>query len=278
MLHPEPASAAATPCPSRGRRDLDARGRSGPCARMADVKSLSADFAPATAEAWRTLVVKTLGDKPFSVLEKTTVEGLPIAPLYPPGDLPGEQAFPTRPFDPARPWDLRVLSAHPDPARANVEILADLEGGAASTVLRLDPTGQAGVAIGSADELARALQGVAAELAPVGLDAGFLGPKAADWLSAVAKASPGAKLNFHMDPLSAFAEEGRSPGPIDSHLVSAATVGARLAETYPHGELFLASGRVAHEAGGGEALELAFAATSAIAYAKALVRQGLPIA
>lgn len=242
---------------------------------MADASRLSADFPPATAEQWRTLVAKTLGEKPFSTLEKTTVEGLPIAPLYPPGDLPGAQAFPTRPFDAERPWDLRVLTAHPDPQRANVEILGDLEGGAASSIVRIDPTGRAGVAVGSADDLARALNGVVLELAPVALDAGFLGAKAADWLGSVAKASPGARLNFHMDPLSAFAEAGASPGPIESQLINAATVGVRLVETYPHGELFLASGRVVHEAGGGEALELAFAATAAIGYAKALTRAGL---
>jgi methylmalonyl-CoA mutase len=245
---------------------------------MADASRLSADFPPATAESWRALVAKTLGEKPFSSLEKTTAEGLPIAPLYPPGDLPGEQAFATRPFDAERPWDVRVSSAHPDVARANAEILADLEGGAASAIVRIDPTGRAGVAVGSADDLARVLEDVVVELAPVGLEAGFLGPRAADWLGAVAKSSPGARLNFHMDPLSAFAETGASPGPIESHLVSAATVGVRLAETYPHGALFLASGRVAHEAGGGEALELAVAAGAAIAYAKALVRAGLPMA
>jgi len=245
---------------------------------VADASRLSADFPAATAEAWRALVAKTLGEAPFSKLEKATVEGLPIAPLYPPGELPGAQAFPTRPFDLARAWDLRVLSAHPEPARANAEILADLEGGAASAVVRIDPTGETGVAVGSAEDLARVLSGVILELAPVGLDAGFLGPQAADWLGAVAKASPGARLNVHMDPLSAFAEQGASPGPIESHLVSAATVGVRLAETYPHAALFLASGRVAHEAGGGEALELAVAAAAAIAYAKALVRAGLPMA
>jgi len=245
---------------------------------MADASRLSADFPPATPESWRALVAKTLGDKPFSTLEKSTVEGLPIAPLYPPGDLPGAQSFPTRPFDAERAWDLRVLVAHPDPARANVEILGDLEGGAASAVLRIDPTGREGAAVGSSDDLARALKGVVLELAPVALDAGFLGARAADWLGQIAKASPGAKLNFHMDPLSAFAEAGASPGPIESHLINAATVGVRLAETYPHGALFLASGRAAHEAGGGEALELAVAVTSAIAYAKALTRAGLSIA
>ena len=244
---------------------------------MADASSLSANFPPATAESWRTLVAKTLGEKPFSSLEKSTAEGLPIAPLYPPGDLPGGQAFPTRPFNGERPWDLRVVVAHPDAARANAEILGDMEGGASSAIVRIDPAGQAGMAIGSADQLAVALKGVVLELAPVTLDAGFLGPKAADWLGTVAKASPSAKLNFHMDPLSAFAAAGASPGPIDSHLINAATVGVRLVETYPQAELFLASGRVVHEAGGGEAEELAFAAAAAIAYAKALVRAGLPM-
>ena len=242
---------------------------------MADASRLSADFPPATAEQWRTLVAKTLGEKPFSTLEKSTVEGLPIAPLYPPGDLPGAQAFPTRPFDAERPWDLRILTAHPDARRANIEVLGDLEGGAASAVVRIDPTGRNGVAVGSADDLARALNGVVLEMAPVGLDAGVLGARASEWLGAVAKSSPGAKLNFHMDPLSAFAETGASPGPIEGHLSDAAAAGARLAETYPHGELFMASGRVVHEAGGGEAAELAFAATAAIAYAKALTAAGL---
>jgi methylmalonyl-CoA mutase len=245
---------------------------------MADASLLTADFPPATAEAWRTLVTKTLGEKPFSVLEKSTAEGLPIAPLYAPGELPSEQAAPTRPFHAERPWDVRVLSAHPDPARANAEILGDLEGGASSAVIRIDPTGQAGAAIGSADGLARILAGVVLELAPIGLDAGFLGPQAAEWLAAAAKSSPGARLNLHMDPLGAFAEAGASPGPIEDHLANAATVGARLAETYPHAELFLASGRAAHEAGGGEALELAVATAAAVAYAKALVGAGLPMA
>ncbi|RAK58452.1 methylmalonyl-CoA mutase [Phenylobacterium hankyongense] len=244
---------------------------------MVDASLLASDFPPARPEAWRALVAKTLGEAPFASLEKTTVEGLPIAPLYAPGELPSEQAFPTRPFDADRHWDVRALTAHPEPGRANAEILADLRGGAASAVVRLDPTGEHGVAVGSAEGLARVLDGVILELAPVALDAGFLGPKAADWLGAVAKASPGAKLNFHLDPLSAFAEAGASPGPIESHLVSGATVATRLADTYPHAQLFLASGRVVHEAGGGEALEVAFAAAAAVTYAKALMRAGLPM-
>lgn len=242
---------------------------------MSDTRLLDPGFTPAGEDAWRALVAKTLGDKSFDSLVKSTAEGLPIQPLYVQAERPA--AFPPRPFDAERPWDIRTLSAHPDPARANAELLADLQGGAASVTLKIDPTGAAGVAVGSADGLAQALKDVIVELAPVGLDAGFLGPRAADWLHAFAKASPGAKLNFHLDPLSAFAETGGSPGPIESHLVSAATVAARLAQPYPHAQLFLASGRVIHEAGGGEALEVAFAAAAAVAYAKALVRAGMPM-
>lgn len=228
----------------------------------------------ATAADWRALVEKTLKDAPFESLQRRTAEGLAISPLYPAAEA---ASFTPRPHDAERPWDVRCLTAHPDAARARREMLADLEGGAASIVLAIDPTGKHGAAIGAAEELARAIDGVMLELAPLALDAGFLGPKAADWLGAAAKSSPAALLCFHMDPLSAFAREGSSPGPVESHIVSAATVGARLAEAYPKAGLFLASGRVVHEAGGGEAGELAFAIAASLAYAKALVRAGLPM-
>jgi methylmalonyl-CoA mutase len=242
---------------------------------MADASLHSHDFAPATEAGWRALVDKTLGEAPFASLEKTTVEGLPIAPLYAQAPTP---AAPARAVPADRAWEVATLTAHPDPARANAEILADLRGGSAAAILRIDPTGQAGIAAGSAADIVTALDGVILEFAPVALDAGFVGPQAADWLGAAAKASPSALVRFHLDPLSAFAETGASPGPIEAHLISAANVAARLAEVYPQGQLFLASGRVVHEAGGGEAAEVAFAAACAIAYAKALVRAGLPMA
>jgi methylmalonyl-CoA mutase len=237
--------------------------------------SLTADFPAASEADWRALVDKTLGDTPFESLTKTTAEGLTIAPLYAQASAP--QA-PARAVPTDRAWEVATLTAHPDPARANTEILADLRGGSAAAVIRIDPTGQAGVAIGSAADLTRALEGVIVELAPVALDAGFLGPQAADWLGAAAKASPTALVRFHLDPLSAFAETGASPGPIEAHLISAANTAQRLADTYPAAQLFLASGRVVHEAGGGEAQEVAFAAGAAVAYAKALVRAGMPMA
>ncbi|HEY1752753.1 MAG TPA: methylmalonyl-CoA mutase family protein [Caulobacteraceae bacterium] len=231
---------------------------------------LAAGFPAPDRDAWRALVQKTLKGAAPETLERLTLEGLPIRPLYEAADAP---ALPR----PASGWDARTLVRAADPAQAAAEALADLAQGAQSLLIRLDPTGAEGVAVGSADTLARLLDGVLLDVAPVALDAGFLGPKAADWLAAAAKGAPAAQLALHLDPLSAFAAAGASPGPVEAHLISAATVAARLAEPYPKASLFLASGRPAHEAGGGEALELALAAAAALAYAKALVRAGLAL-
>lgn len=237
------------------------------------VLPLADDFPAAPREEWLALVEKTLKGQSFEeALVSRTVNGIAIQPLYTEGPANPRDL---RPRDAVRPWDLRCATAHPNPARANAEALKDLEQGAASVLLRIDPTGAEGVAINDADGLARALDGVLLDLAPVALDAGFLGARAADWLAGLAKAAPNAPLAFHMDPLSAFARGGASPGPMESHLVSAATVGARLLAIHPKASLMLASGSVVHEAGGGEAEELAFMAASAVAYARALVRAGL---
>jgi len=233
-----------------------------------------ANETAATYEDWRRLVEKTLKGEPIDSLNCTTAEGLPIAPLYDAAD--GTYAHVAgRPENADRPWDLRVGISPPDPRQANRDLLRDLQGGAASAVIVIDPSGEQGVAIGSPEDLAVALADVVLEFAPVGLDAGFLGPQAAAWLASAAKGSPQAKLNFHMDPLSALAETGTSPGPLEAHLGSSADLAGRLVDIHPKAGIFLASGRVVHEAGGGEAAELAFAAAAAVTYAKAQVQTGL---
>ncbi len=240
---------------------------------------LAEDFGPqgddATRARWMALVEKTLKGQSFDdALTTPTPDGVTIQPLYTAQDSVAV-ARDLRLRDAERPWDLRVRAAHPDPARVAKDVLTDLEGGAASVLLRLDPSGQDGVAVGSADDLAKALSGVLLDLAPVALDAGFLGPKAADWLGALAKAAPNAPLAFHLDPLTAFIQAGASPGPIESHVFNAATVATRLASTYAKASLFLATGRAVHEAGGSNVEELAAMTAAALAYAKALTRSGL---
>ena len=241
---------------------------------MTTPSTLAKDFPPATREAWAALVDKTLKG---AALPEADVGGVIVKALYTAAEANPSVSPVLAPRDAERPWDVRTSIGHPDPVRANADALADLEGGAASILVRIDPTGERGVAIGSPDSLARVLEQVEPEMATIALDAGFLGPATADWLGAAAKASPAARLAFHLDPFSALAEAGASPGPFEAHLASAATTAARLAETYPAASLFLASGRVVHEAGGEAALELGFAAAAALAYAKALVQTGFPM-
>ena len=234
---------------------------------------LAADFPAALREDWLKLVEKTLKGAGADTLVSHTADGLDLRPLY----TADGGAAPSTPRPAGTGWDVRVAVRHPDPAKANAEALEGLAGGGQSLLLSLDPAGREGVAIGSAEDLAHTLHGVMIDVAPIALDAGFLGAKAADWLGDLAKASPAAPLQLHLDPLSAFARAGASPGPIESHLIGAANVAARLAGPYPKAGLFLASGRAVHEAGATEAQEIAFAAAAAVAYAKALVRAGMSL-
>ena len=116
---------------------------------MTASNTFAKDFPPATREAWTALVEKTLKGQP---LPEAHVGGVIVKALY---TADGRRALRSRrrlrPGTPSGRGTCGQRSAHPDPARANAEALADLEGGAASVLVRIDPTGRTGVAVGSAD-------------------------------------------------------------------------------------------------------------------------------
>jgi methylmalonyl-CoA mutase len=243
---------------------------------LLDTIALAADFPASDHQDWVALVTKTLKGGAPEDLTWTSRDGVSIEALHLDAPaLPEPVRFSGLRSQGAGRWDLRTVISHADPAAANRQALQDLENGASSLLLRLDATGADGVAIGSGDDLARALAGVELELAPVALDAGFLGPWAGEWLHRVARSAPRAKLQLHLDPLSAFARTGDSPGPVAAHLAHGAGLAARLHETYPDMTAFLASGQIAHEAGASEAEELAVMLSAALAYLKALDDQGV---
>jgi methylmalonyl-CoA mutase len=217
---------------------------------------------------WRTQAEKALKGRPLEGLVHLDADGLAVRPLY--AAATGvEPVFAPRPSDAeGRPWDLRTLVEGDDAATVNRELLADLEGGAASAVLK-------GAVLGDSEPLGRALEGVALELAAVGLDAGLDGPDAADALAVAAKGAPRARLLFHMDPVSAFALTGAAPRAMEEHVMLAANTAARHAGGYPEARFFLASGQVVHEAGGSIGQELAFAAANAVAVIKAAIAAGM---
>ena len=237
------------------------------------------NFPLASREEWLALVQASLKGAPLDRLWSRTADGIVVEPLY--LDREGAPRLDARPApaeDPERPWDLRTIIAHPDPVRASEQALEALQNGGASLLVRVDPQGGDGVIAADLDSFARALSGVLLDAAPVALDAGFVGPRATDWLAVLAKGAPEARLGFHMDPLSAFAEQSSSLGPIGAHLAAAAQTAARHAGAYPKATFFLASGRVAHEAGGSDGQELGVMAAAALAYAKAGVEAGLSMA
>jgi len=217
---------------------------------------------------WRALAEKALKDRPLESLVHLDADGLALRPLYA-AATGGEPVAAPRPSDcDGRAWDVRTLVEGDEPAAVNAAALADLEGGAASVLLK-------GAVLADCEPLARALEGLALELAPVGLDAGLDGPDAANALAVAAKGSPRARLMFHLDPISAFAETGAAPRSIDEHLMLATNTAARHLGAYPEASLFMASGRAVHEAGGSIAQELGFAAANALALVKAAVAAGM---
>ncbi len=227
-------------------------------------------FVRPTRAQWEAQASKALKGRALSELTRTDADGLTVAPLYAADDAI-EPVFAPRASDSAgRAWDLRTLVAGDDDAAVNAAVLADLEGGAASVIV-------AGAVLSDSDRLVRALDGVALELAAVGLDAGLDGPVAADALAVAAKGSPRAQLRFHMDPVSAFAAAGGAPRSMGEHLTLAANTAARHAAAYPEASFFLASGRVVYEAGGSAGQELGFASASALAGLKAGVAAGLSL-
>lgn len=229
---------------------------------------MSETFSTPTPQQWRDLAQKALKDRPLESLVHLDADGLTVRPLY--GAATGVQAiFAPRPSDAdGRAWDLRTLVEGDDPAAVNAAVLADLEGGAASIIL-------SGAILSDSEPLSRTLDGVALELAAVGLEAGLDGPDAANALAVAAKGSPRARLMLHMDPVSAFAEAGGSPRSMDEHLTLAANTAARHAGAYPEASFFMAGGRVVHEAGGSIAQELAFVLANASVLTRAAQAAGM---
>ncbi len=246
---------------------------------------LAADFPPATAQQWRALVAGVLaksgghqGDDPVAALGSTTYDGIRLLPLYTAADAPPEPPAPgTAPFTrgatsggaAASGWDVRQRLADPDVARVRTAALADLEGGATSLWLVV---GEGGLAVA---DLASALEGVHLDLAPIALDAGAATREAGTALLdlAVDRGVPPAELTgtFGADPLGLGARTGA-----DADLDLLGELSER-GHPYPGLRIATVDALVYHEAGAGDALELAIATAVGVAYLRALTDAGLSV-
>ena len=251
---------------------------------------LAGDFPPASREQWRALVAAVLAksgarfsdDAPEDALGYLSYDGLRIAPLYTADDLPdgvgldaaglpGEPPF-VRGASAERPaWDIRQRVADPDPVAANRAVLAELAGGASSVWL------QVGAAGGGApvESLARVLDGVYLELAPVALDAGTDVEAATEALLGLARdrglAPAEVAGTLGADPVGQAARAGTTP---DLGLL--ARLAAAVAD-YPRLLPATVDGTVYSEAGGSDSDELAISVATGVAYLRALTEAGLDV-
>jgi methylmalonyl-CoA mutase len=241
---------------------------------------LTAEFAPATEQAWRGLVDAALKGAPFAKLESHTHGGLTIAPLYP----RDAKATAVAGRAPGAAWTVMQRVDHPDPAAANAQALDDLENGATGLTLvfagsvsangfGLDP---------SAATLARVLQGVQLD-AGVAIDLN-LSPATRHVvhdLAALVKnrgISPAnIDLRWSINPIGGFAAAGASAKSWSELSSAFAAMTVEFASENFRGPFAVADGRIIHNAGGSEAQELAFALASAVAYLRALEAGGMPL-
>ena len=249
---------------------------------------LAGDFPQATDEQWETEVLKVLNrgrpedkqlgkEQAFARLRTTTVDGLVIEPLYTREDAPEHLgAAGVAPFtrgstvrdgDPVA-WDIRQLHEDPDLAFTKQQIMADIERGATSLWLRLDPD-----AIPT-EALAEELSDIILDLAPVSVVSNTDPGAAAQALYDVWKNSgrPLDKLvgNLGIDPYHTAAVTDSDPdfAPL------AQWAGKALAE-FPSARALTVDVLPYVQSGAGEVDEVALAIATGIDYLRRLEAEGI---
>jgi len=245
-----------------------------------DLQPISAEFDAASREAWLKLVDKVLKGRSFErELVSETADGLRIEPLLTRADTSSlAAAHVGRPAAAGHAWDIRQRHAEPDPELCNVAIQEDLQGGVNSLLLQIEAPGQSGVGYG-AEPLAGALNGVRLDRVPIALDARENTLDAAGSLIAIWREAgvgePQRRAAFNYDPLGVLAKTGTLYYPADR----ACEIAAKFAvdqQAMPNVTALLADARPYHEAGAGEAQELAALLATLVAYLRACEAGGLP--
>lgn len=232
--------------------------------------NLASNLTASTREAWTGLVDKVLKGADFErKLVGGTYDGLRIEPLYPKaedGAVLGRAS--------PGPWRVSQRVDHPDAMAANALALADLEGGADSlTLVMADAPMGRGFGLAPAD-LDRALDGVMLDLVHVRVEGD---DEAALALLALAQRR-GHKpdildIDLGLDPVGLLARRGGA-APGEAELASLVEVAGEQGFT---GRLTIADGRPYHEAGAGEAQELAAILATAVAYLRGFEAAGLTL-
>ena len=237
-------------------------------------------FPKADEGQWRKLVDGVLKGGAFEKLVSATYEGVKIEPLY----ARAAQESPRALRATAGAWAVAQRVDHPEAAKANEIALYDLVNGANALVLTVDGAPGArgfGVKLSSAADVEATLKGVLLDIISLRVDAGNKAAQVAGWFADVVKArglSAGAlDIDFGVDPIGQFARTGGAAENADVMGKSLGALVKSLKGAGFTGRTLLADGRVYHEAGAGEAQELAGVIASALQYLRMLEANGLSL-
>ncbi|MEU1391045.1 MULTISPECIES: methylmalonyl-CoA mutase family protein [unclassified Nonomuraea] len=221
---------------------------------------LAAGFPPTTRDDWRRLAVEVLrksgveAGSPEEALSSPTYDGVPVAPLYDAGDLPGDPGLPgAPPFTRgarARPgWDVRQRHAVADPEA----VLADLENGVTSLWLVV---GDGAIPV---DALPAVLKDVYLDLAPIVLEAGERTREAAEALFGLAAAKG-------VTPSGNLGASGGEGAELAGRCVAVPGLRAVMVDATPY-----------HDAGAADAEELGCSIARGVAELRTLTGAGLTV-
>ena len=248
---------------------------------------LAGDFPRPTEADWRDAVAKVLNrrrppekalspDEAVAKLQWESVDGLLIDPLYTRERVSGELGYPgVMPFvrgtsvrgGEMDAWDVRAFHEDPEAAFTRKAVLTDLERGATSLWLRLDPD-----AIAPGD-LAEVLADVMLDLAKVEVSSRTDQVGAAEALLSLVEASGKDRsqlsVNLGLDPIGFAADRGTEPD-----LSGLAPWVGRL-QGYQQSRPLVVDATLWHDAGAGDVHEVAWALATGLEYVRALVDQGI---
>ena len=178
-------------------------------------------------------------------------------------------------------WDIRCLSSHPEPKKANKKIIDDLEKGATSITIKLDPTGNNGTIVKNKSDLEDLLENVYMDLAPIHLETtGPSLPYAAcllELLERKIKNRDNFFGNLGIDPISSLSSNGSliSNYKVLHERISDLTEYST--QKFKNTRVFNVRTLAYHSAGCSEAQELAIAMSTALNYVKLLNENGFNI-
>ncbi len=253
--------------------------------------SLAAGFAAHSLKDWQALADKGLRGAAFAeTLVRRTADGIARGPLRTAADDPANAGIAGQfPFvrgtrahsDAHHPWHIAQGCNASAPTVANAQLLEDLQGGGSALWLRLDPAGKDGTAVRNLEAMAQLLCGIDLRLAPVLFDPVPQGVELAALFLAHARQQDMPLAALHgslgLSPVGQSLFKGLGEKWLQTALPRTIAMARWCAEHMPGLRTITVTANSVHEAGGSEALEIAFAAAGGLAYLKALVKDGLSL-